>query len=171
MRKLTKKSGYKCLDEIHIDLSKSYKIMLTNKGYFYFITITNTNSRTPKDLNFKLKNKLFNSIWRDYKSSFETINYLFVIEYPGAVSKNHNNITRAQIELAVLNKFEVHTHIIINTTLSQETIEYYIQNTFYKPNINIIEITNNPQRQNLINYFKKQKHISDDCYNYKITQT
>jgi hypothetical protein len=166
-----KKSGDKTLEEIYLDLSKTYSKMLTNSGRFYFITITDTNSPHPKDLNFTLTNKLFNTIWKDYQKSLEIVNYLFVIEYPGAITKTYKNYKAAQIELELLQECEVHCHIVMNTTLSEEVIESYIYSTFNEPNIKTIEITNNPKRENLINYFKKQQFLCDDSYNYKFTLT
>ena len=169
LKKLMKKSGDKTLEDIYLELSKVYSQMLTNGGRFYFITITDTNSPHPKDLNFTLTNKLFNSIWNDYKKSYEVVNYLFVIEYPGAITKTYKNYKAAQIELELLEDCKVHTHIVMNTTLTEEVIESYIYSTFKSPNIKTIEITTNPKRENLINYFKKQEFLSDDSYNYKIT--
>jgi hypothetical protein len=166
-----KKSGDKTLEEIYLDLSKTYSKMLNNSGRFYFITITDTNSPHPKHLNFTLTNKLFNTIWNDYKKSFEFVNYLFVIEYPGAFTKTYKNYKAAQLELELLKECEVHCHIVLNTTLSEEVIESYIYSTFNEPNIKTIEITNNPKRENLINYFKKQQFLCDDAYNYKFTLT
>jgi hypothetical protein len=122
-------------------------------------------------LNFTLTNKLFNTIWKDYQKSLEIVNYLFVIEYPGAITKTYKNYKAAQIELELLQECEVHCHIVMNTTLSQEVIESYIYSTFNEPNIKTIEITNNPKRENLINYFKKQQFLCDDSYNYKFTLT
>lgn len=143
--------------------------MLTNSGRFYFITITDTLSPHPKDLNFTLTNKLFNTIWKDYKKSFEVVNYIFVIEYPGAITKKFKNYKAAQIELELLESCEVHTHIVLNTTLTKEVFESYIYTTFQNPNIKTIDITDNPKRENLINYFKKQEYLDDESYNYKIT--
>ena len=164
-----KKSGTKTLEDVYIDLSKTYRQMLTNDGPFYFITITDTLSPHPKDLNFTLTNKLFNTIWKDYKKSFEFVNYIFVTEYPGAFTKKFKNYKAAQIELELLDKCEVHCHIVLNTTLSKEVIGGYIYSTFNEPNIKTIEITHNPKRENLINYFKKQEYLNDYSYNYKIT--
>ncbi len=169
MKKLLKKSGPKSLEDIYFDLSKTYSQMLTNGGRFYFITITDTLSPHPKDLNFTLTNKLFNTIWKDYNKSFEVVNYIFVIEYPGAITKKFKNYKAAQIELELLESCEVHTHIVLNTTLTKDVIESYIYTTFNNPNIKTIDITDNPKRENLINYFKKQEYLDDESYNYKIT--
>jgi len=169
LKKLLKKSGTKTLEDVYIDLSKTYRQMLTNEGKFYFITITDTLSPHPKDLNFTLTNKLFNTIWIDYKKSFEIVNYIFVIEYPGAITKKFKNDKSAQIELELLDSCEVHCHIVLNTTLTKDVVEGYIYSTFNNPNIKTIDITNNPKRENLINYFKKQEYLRDESYNYKIT--
>jgi hypothetical protein len=169
LKKILKKTGPKSLEDIYFDLSKTYSQMLTNSGCFYFITITDTLSPHPKDLNFTLTNKLFNKIWNDYKKSLEVVNYIFVIEYPGAITKKFKSHKGAQIELELLDSCKVHSHIVLNTTLKKEVFESYIYSTFNNPNIKTIDITNNSKRGNLINYFKKQEYLNDECYNYKIT--
>ena len=64
---------------------------------------------------------------------------------------------------------EVHTHIILGTTISKEHIEYYIQTTFRNPDIFIEDITKRDDKMNYANYLVKQKHLlTDDNYNYKI---
>ena len=40
------------------------------------------------DLNLQITNKFFNTIHKDAKNSFDFINYLFIIEYGGLLSKN-----------------------------------------------------------------------------------
>ena len=80
--KLIKKNGYKTLDEIKIDLQKTFSHIISNEGDFYFVTITKNQSPHARDLNFQITNGLFNRIWKDYKHSREFTNYIFVIEYP-----------------------------------------------------------------------------------------
>lgn len=158
--KLIKKNGYKSLDEIKIDLQKTFSHIISNRGDFYFITITKNKSPHAKDLNFKITNGLFNRIWKDYKHSKEFTNYIFVIEYPEAISKMDMPIDK-------LNSCSVHSHILVNTTLTEKTLDYYLNTTFSNANIKKERINQRPDKKELINYFIKQNFLEDDCYNYK----
>jgi uncharacterized protein with NRDE domain len=161
MNKLVKKNGYKKLNEIKTDLQNTFNKLISNSGDFYFITITKNNSPHAKDLNFQISNGLFNSIWKDYKHSREYTNYMFVIEYPEAISKIDKPIDR-------LLKCSVHSHILVNTSLSEKALNYYVNRTFKSANIKMFCINKRPDKNNLINYFIKQNFLEDDCYNYKI---
>lgn len=123
------------------------------------ITITDTNCKTTEELKFYLTNKLFNRIHKENKYSFEIINFLFVIEYPTKVSMGNQ----------IPDNCDVHTHIVLGTTLLPQQIEYYIQTTFRNPNIYIEDITKRNDKNNYINYLIKQKdYLTDNNYNYKI---
>jgi len=158
---LKKKKGYKRLDEIQLELRSTFNQMIKNKGDFYFITITKTNSQHAKDLNFLISNHFFNKMWKDYKHTHEFINYLFVIEYPEAISKIDKPIDK-------LDSCRVHSHILLNTSLSAKTLDYYLNTTFNIKHIKNIPITNRPDKEQLINYFLKQNFLNEDCYNYKV---
>jgi hypothetical protein len=158
--KLIKKKGYKTLNEIKVDLQKTFSNIITNKGDFYFVTITKNHSPHAKDLNFQITNGLFNRIWKDYKHSKEFTNYIFVIEYPEAISKIDKPIDK-------LNSCSVHSHILVNTTLSENTLNYYLNTTFKHADIKKELINKRPDKKELINYFIKQNFLEDDCYNYK----
>ena len=158
--KLIKKNGYKTLDEIKIDLQKTFSHIISNEGDFYFVTITKSQSPHARDLNFQITNGLFNRIWKDYKHSREFTNYIFVIEYPEAISKMDMPIDR-------LDKCSVHSHILINTSLSEKTLDYYLKTTFSNADIQTSLINKRPDKKELINYFIKQNFLEDDCYNYK----
>jgi hypothetical protein len=158
--KLIKKNGYKTLDEIKIDLQKTFSHIISNEGDFYFVTITKNQSPHARDLNFQITNGLFNRIWKDYKHSREFTNYLFVIEYPEAISKIDKPIDK-------LNQCNVHSHILINTTLSKTTLNYYLNTTFKQADIKKELINKRIDKTELINYFIKQIFLEDDCYNYK----
>lgn len=130
------------------------------------ITITHTNSKHLQDLRYKLTNLLFNRIHRDYKKSLEHINYLYVIEYSEVVSKGQ----------FVPKKCDIHTHIIMNTSIPIETIEYYSNDVFPSESQKLLEklvkvedITKRTDKYDYINYLIKQKHLfTTDNYNYKI---
>lgn len=125
------------------------------------ITITNTNCKTTEELKFYLTNKLFNRIHKENKHSFDVLNYLFVIEYPTKVSMGNQ----------IPDNCDVHTHIVLGTTLLPQQIEYYIQTTFRNPNIHIEDITKRNDKNNYINYLIKQKdYLTDNNYNYKIIE-
>jgi hypothetical protein len=123
------------------------------------ITITDTVAKHLTDLRHLITNSLFNTINKEYKKTNEIVNYLFVIEYPEAVSKGE----------IVPSNCKVHSHIVLNTTLSKETIEYYIQQST-KGEVYIEDITKRNDRNNYVNYLVKQsKLFTNDNYNYKIT--
>lgn len=130
------------------------------------ITITHTNSKHLQDFRYKLTNLLFNRIHRDYKKSLEHINYLYVIEYSEVVSKGQY----------VPKKCDIHTHIIMNTSIPIETIEYYSNDVFPSESQKLLEklvkvedITKRTDKYDYINYLIKQKHLfTTDNYNYKI---
>ncbi|UUW11347.1 hypothetical protein NLG42_11185 [Flavobacterium plurextorum] len=154
-KKNTPKSTQTIIDDIKYSF---YKITSQNTP-IYAITITNTDCKTTEELRFYLTNKLFNKIHKDYKQSLEVLNYSFVIEYPTKVSMGNQ----------LPDNCEVHTHIILGTTISKENIEYYIQTTFRNPDIFIEDITKRDDKMNYANYLIKQKHLlTDDNYNYKI---
>jgi len=162
MPKLLKKKGPKTIEQIRNDISIVYSQMIRNDGLLFFITITKTKSPHAKDLNFCITNNLFNRVWKDYRKSMETLNYLFVIEYPTAISKKDSSLDD-------LLRCDIHSHIVVNTTLSKSTLEYYLNTCFEFTDIQIQDITKRPDKANLINYFKKQDYLEDCAYNYKVT--
>ena len=154
-KKNTPKTTQMMLDDITYGF---YKITSQNIPILS-ITINNTGCKTKEELRFYLTNKLFNRIKKDYKNSIEIINYLFIIEYPTKVSMGNQ----------IPDNCEVHTHIVLGTTLSENVIQYYIQTTFYNPYIFIEDITKRDDKNNYINYLTKQNYyLTDDSYNYKI---
>lgn len=156
---LKKKNCPKTAQMIADDIRYSFNKLTSKNNPILSITINNTNCKTAKELRFNLTNKLFNRIHKEYKQSFEIINYLFVIEYPTKVSMG-NLIPETCIP---------HTHIILETTLPENIIEYYIQSTFNNIDIYIENITKRDDKSNYINYLTKQINLlTDDNYNYKI---
>jgi hypothetical protein len=113
-------------------------------------------------LRFNLTNKLFNKIHKDYKQTFEIVNYLYVIEYPTKVSMGN----------LIPDNCIPHTHIILETTLPIDVIRNYIKTIFNikkKKDIYIENITKRNDKLNYVNYLTKQINIlTDDNYNYKI---
>ncbi len=141
------------------DIRYSFQKLTSQNNPILSITISNTDYKTAEELRFNLTNRLFNKIHKDYKQTPEIINYLFVIEYPTKVSMG-NLIPESCIP---------HTHIILETTLPENLIEYYIQSTFRNVNIYIENITKRDDKINYVNYLIKQINIlTNDNYNYKI---
>lgn len=141
------------------DIRYGFHKIISQNHSILAITITDTGCKTTEEPKFCLTNKLFNRIHKEYKHSFEALNYLFVIEYPTKVSMGNQ----------IPDNCEVHTHIVLGTTLTDKQIEYYIQTTFTKPDIYIEDITNRNDKENYVNYIIKQKeYLTDKSYNYKV---
>lgn len=156
---LKKKNNPKTAQMIADDIRYSFNKLTSQNNPILSITINNTECKTAEELRFILTNRLLNRIHKDYKQSFEIINYLFVIEYPTKVSIG-NLIPETCIP---------HTHIILETTIPENTIEYYIQTTFRNCDIYIENITKRNDKNNYANYLTKQINLlTNDNYNYKI---
>ncbi|WP_166925027.1 hypothetical protein [Flavobacterium poyangense] len=157
---LKKKNTFKTPQMIVDDIRYSFNKIISQNNPIYSITITNTGCKTTEELRFFLTNKLFNQINKDYKNSFEKLNYLFVIEYPTKVSMGNQ----------IPDNCEVHTHIVLETTISLQHLDHYIQTTFKNPNIHIEDITKRDDKNNYVNYIIKQKDLlTNNNYNYKIS--
>lgn len=158
---ITKNKQPKSIDKIVDDITYSFSKLTSQKNPILSITINDTGCKTKEELRFHLTNKFFNKIKRDYKATPEILNYLFVIEYPTKVSMG-NLIPDSCIP---------HAHIILETTIDEKTVEYYIHDSFRTPDIYIENITKRNDRNNYLNYLLKQKDLFDtDSYNYKIKQ-
>lgn len=156
---LKKKNTPKTTQMIVDDISYGFKKIISQNYPVLSITINNTGCKTKEELRFLLTNKFFNTIHKDYKNTFETLNYLFIIEYPTKVSMGN----------LIPDSCEVHTHIILGTTLIENQIKCYIQNIFKNPNIYIENITKRDDKLNYVDYLTKQKNLlTIDSYNYKI---
>ena len=156
---LKKNNTPKTTQMIEDDIRYGFYIITSQNNPIYSITINDTGCKTTEELRFILTNKFFNRIFKDYKNSFEKLNYLFVIEYPTKVSMGNQ----------IPDNCEVHTHIVLETTITPQHLEYYIQTTFRTPNIYIEDITKRNDKTNYVNYLIKQKDLfTTDNYNYKI---
>lgn len=155
---LKKKKSVKTKQNIVDDMKYSFNKIISHTHPILSITINNTNCKSTEELRFFLTNKLFNKINKEYKPPF-VLNYLYVIEYPTAVSKG--NIIPAGCK--------VHTHIVLATTIPEKEIENYIKDVFINSHIYIDNITNRNDKRNYINYLTKQSNLlTNDSYNYKI---
>jgi hypothetical protein len=151
------------LEQVY-DIWLNQKIYPTSGNRTYHITITDTHAKHEEGLNFILTNNLFNRINRDYKYSLDYLNYIFVIEYPEEISRG----------LRVPKNCNVHAHIVLNTSIPFETLQFYIQDSFNGgADIQIDDTTKRADKGEFIKYLTKQAKVnrllSDRSYNYKIT--
>jgi hypothetical protein len=172
MKLIKKTKQYSDKNEIERDLRYAFNKLINQEKFevdynrTLSLTITHTNSKHLSDLRFTLTNLLFNRIHKDYKHTREHFNYLYVIEYSEVISKGQYIPT----------KCEIHTHVVINTSIPTETIEYYSNNIFHSGSntildevVKIEDITKRTDKHNYIEYLLKQKHLfTSDNYNYKI---
>jgi len=167
MKLIKKTNRHRTSTEVISDLLHSYDILINQKRFpkrknnVYAITITHTNTKHEKDFHFTLKNKLFNRIHKRYSDTNEHINYLFVIEYSGVISRGKYLPT----------KCDIHTHIVVTTSLPYEIIKGYIDKAIIGDTY-MEDITLRDDRFNYINYLTKQGKtnlLTNDNYNYKIT--
>ena len=75
----------------------------------------------------------------------------------------------------MIDEVNVHSHIILATRLSEETLKYYIETIFDDDEVlekdwyKIDSIHKREDRNSIINYLLKQLPLfTDDNYNYKI---
>lgn len=160
---IKKNNKSKTTQEIVDDIKYSINKITSQNTPILSITITNTSCRTKEELRFHLTNKLFNKIHKDYKHSLDILNYFFVIEYPTKVSMGNQ----------IPDNCEVHTHIILGTTIPEDTIKDYIYKTFSfkttrEDNVFIENTTLRNDKWKYAGYLIKQSHLlTDDSYNYK----
>jgi hypothetical protein len=126
--------------------------------------INYTNSKHKKDLNFKL-NKIFNSLHKQFY--YEKLNYLFVIE-------NNEILSRGNYLIDELDEVRVHTHIVIDTSISLKILQKKIVDVLGKQSdIYSENITKRNDKGNYINYLVKQnrenKYLTYQSYNFKIS--
>lgn len=152
--------------DIETDITRAFNL-LSKREKLYHITIQGLETHHTKDLQFIITNKLFNTIHKDCKNTFEYIDYLFVIEYGGIISKR--NVFNSEIE-----DFGIHCHCIVNTSLPKQAIEFYLSNCFKKtPNYRIDDFSKSTTKENLLNYLLKQNKTGImiyENYNYKIVE-
>ena len=150
---------------IATDIRNAFAILI-KKPMLYHITISQTKPKHAADLRHKLTNGVFNALNKQYKCLNFFLDYLFVIEYEGILSKdisfkNHKEFSgRGE-----------HAHIVISTSIPQRNIENKIKEVFNSKYDCLIEnISNRDDKENLVNYLLKQETIlSKENYNYKIS--
>ena len=170
MKLINKDKQYKTTDIAVKELVRIYDIWLYQKSFpttgnkTYHITITDTHAKHEEGLHFLLTNNLFNRINRDFRNSKDYLNYIFVIEYPEIISQG-NQIPK---------NCDVHAHIVLNTSIPEETLGYYLHSTFdNKADIQIDNTTHRPDKGEFIKYLIKQakanRFLTDRSYNFKLT--
>jgi hypothetical protein len=127
--------------------------------------INYTNSKHTKDLNFKLTNKVFNSLQTQFY--YEKLNYIFVIEYNEVLSRGNYLIDD-------LDEVGIHTHIVIDTTIPSSFFVKKFKNVLgLQSDIHFDNITNRNDKKNYINYLVKQNkendYLKNESYNFKIS--
>jgi hypothetical protein len=156
---LKKKSGFKSIQMIEDDIRYGFNKIMSQNERIYHFTISDTGINSVEELRFILTNKIFNRMYKDYKVSFERINYLFVIEYPEKVSRGN----------FIPDSCEVHTHIVLSTSLLPEQVNFYIKTNLKKYDVFHERIDKRNDKYNFVNYLLKQKELfTDSNYNYKI---
>lgn len=163
---ITKKRGTKTPQMIESDIIYGFNKIMSQKRPIYFLTISNTRFTEPKHLQFLIRT-FFNKIKNDYRFSFEKTNYLYVIEYPEKVSRGNMMVDDCRL----------HTHIILETDLRPDVIEYYSKTIFQNDEVlysyddwYVLEkISDRNDKNLLINYLLKQMEMFNDLnYDYKI---
>jgi hypothetical protein len=163
---ITKKRRTNTPQIIESDIRYGFNKIMSQKRPIYFLTISNTRFTEPKHLHFLLRT-FFNKIKKDYRFSFEKTNYLYVIEYPEKVSRGN----------MMPDDCRLHTHIVLETDLRPDVIEYYSKTIFQNEEVlysyddwyDLEKISERGDKYLLINYLLKQSKIFNDLnYDYKI---
>jgi hypothetical protein len=158
---LKKKNTPKSTKMIIDDIRYSFNKIMSQNTPILAITITHTHCKSQEELRFWLTNKFFNKIYKDNKQNLIKVNYLFIIEYPEKLSRGN----------MIPDNLNVHTHIVLGTTLSESIIKKYINEVFVNSDGYVIDISKRDDRFNYVNYLTKQSpnnYLTNDSYNYKI---
>ena len=169
---ITKKKKEEITDTFNVvdDIRYGFECLMSQtlkeptKSNIIKFDINYTNSKHTKDLNFKLTNKIFNSLHKQFY--YEKLNYLFVIE-------NNEIISRGNYLLDNLDEVRVHTHIVIDTTIPLTILDKKLVQVFGKQSdIYSENITMRNDKELYINYLLKQNrennYLNYKSYNFKI---
>ena len=122
LRHITKSRFRKNVQDNILEIENAYYILTKENlqprpnGRLYHLVISKTYTNNARKLNFELTNLLFNRIHRIIRKTPYYLNYLFVLEYPKAVSVGYRNIANT----------DLHAHLTINTNLSNNQIFNHI---------------------------------------------
>lgn len=152
--KIKKNTNLFNIADIRNDLKRVYPILIRNNKT-YFITLQNLNCDNESTLRHTLT-KLIKIIYKRYTNNI--LNYLFVIEYPEVISKG----------LYLPTNSDVHSHIVINTTLPINIFENALKANYPDLDYDGIDITYRNDKPDLIDYLIKQPTLNKNSYNFKI---
>lgn len=169
LRHISKSRFRKSIEDNMIDIENAYSILCKPhlqpkpNGRLYHIVLSNTKTNHAADLNFKLTNHFFNKVHREIKKTNFYVNYLFVLEYPKAVS----------LPLRRIETVDIHAHITINTNIPYVQVGKIFDNILRKDiHYYIEDITCRADVDDLVHYFFKQskenQFLTSHHYNYKI---
>ena len=157
---------FKVVDDIiyGFDCLMSQTQKKNSKSSVIKFDINYTNSKHKEDLNFRLTNKIFNSLHKQFY--YEKLNYLFVIE-------NNEILSRGNYLIDDLDQVRVHTHIVIDTTIPISILQNKFKNVLgIQSDIYFEDITKRDDKNKYINYLIKQnqknKLLTYHSYNYKV---
>jgi len=169
---ITKKKKEEITDTFNVvdDIRYGFECLMSQnqkeptKSNIIKFDINYTNSKHTKDLHFKLTNKIFNSLHKQFY--YEKLNYLFVVE-------NNEIISRGNYLLDDLDEVRIHTHIIIDTSIPLTILEKKFKDVLGKESdIYSENITNRNDKIFYINYLLKQNrennYLTINSYNFKI---
>jgi hypothetical protein len=146
------------------DITKAFTI-LSKRNKLYHITLEGIPTPHIQDLSFQLTNNFFNRINKDHRNPYDHVNFLFVLEYGGIISKN-------KVYGSKINNLGIHAHCIVDTSLSQAQLEFYVNTAFERiPDYKIDNISNSTTKDGLLDYLLKQNVsglMTISSYNYKI---
>ncbi len=159
---------FKVVDDIRygFDCLMSQTQNNQSKSNIIKFDINYTNSKHTKDLNFKLTNKVFNSLRKQFY--YEKLNYLFVIE-------NNEILSIGNYLIDDLDEVRVHTHIVLDTTIPLPILQKKFKNELgIQSDIYTEDITIRNDKYFYINYLVKQnqqnKYLNYSSYNFKINK-
>jgi hypothetical protein len=161
-----KNKDLKTTEQVKRDILNASELLLNRRhpkgNRIYTVDITSTNASHEKDLQFILMHKMLKPIYRDYSKSFERFSHLFVIEYPEVISRGNYLPTNCN----------VHAHLVVNTSIPLQQIEFYANRAFMKADILPEDITKRDDKEIYINYLIKQgkenNFLSHFSYDYRI---
>ena len=169
LRHISKSRFRKSIADNMIEIENVYGILTKPylqprpHGRLYHIVISNTKSTSARDLTFRLTHHFFNRVHRELRKTNFYLNYLFVLEYPKAVS----------LPMRRIESVDLHAHATINTNIPYLQLGKVLDNILnQRINYYIEDITDRADKENLVQYVTKQSRdnhfLTHDHFNYKI---
>ncbi|MGV7105156.1 hypothetical protein [Flavobacterium sp. U410] len=160
---LSKNNNYKEKNEIIYDILKHSNLLIKQSKNLYFITITSLDKKDLKSLNFDFKNKIFNTLRKSNKNSYQ--NYIYVLEFTEKLSTGSR----------FFKNLHTHIHILYDSDIDIKKFKTTTKKVFKDCNIDLENITNRNDKFSISNYLIKQLNcnysiFTNDNYNYKISK-